>query len=241
MFRYFLVIAISTLTTVGVIAQPNLKAIALLKSAQQFTAKGMFKDAVIAYKKSITIDKKYDSAYLQLSAVFLKISMNDSAVAVLKRAIKIQPGFIDAHIMLGAIYRDYIKNSDEAILSFTNAYTIDSTNKLSLNGLTWAYNEKGYYREAIKYGIKTHEVDNSYRPAYNELAHAYHKLNAYQEAIDQFKKNIAISVNELPLYFSGLCYLELNDKAGAEKMFEQLKKFNYKSADSLRKKIDGKQ
>lgn len=240
MLKCFLVFVTGTLLTVGVVAQPNPKAVLLFKSAQQFAAKGMFNDAVIDYKKAIAADNKYDSASLQLSALFLKVSMNDSAVAVLKRAIKIKPGFIDAHIMLGAIYRDYIKNSDEAIVNFNNAYKIDSTNKLTLNGLTWCYNEKGYYREAIKYGIKALDVDNNYRPAYNELAHAYHKLNAYQEAIDQFQKNIAISVNELPLYFSGLCYLELKDKDGAEKMFEQLKKIHSKLADALRKKIDAK-
>ncbi|MEI8059512.1 MAG: hypothetical protein WCG67_05085, partial [Ferruginibacter sp.] len=94
---------------------------------------------------------------------------------------------------------------------------------------------------AIKYALKALDVDNNYRPAYNELAHAYRSLKAYQECIDQFKKNVTISVNEQPLYYSGLCYLELNDKAGAEKMFEELKKINSKSADALRKKIDTKQ
>lgn len=241
MVKYFLAVVISTLTTAGVMAQPNPKAVPFFKVARQYSAKGQFNDAITAYKKAIAIDKKFDSANLELSSLFLKISMNDSAIAVLKRAIKVKPAFIDAHILLGIIYRDYIKKSDDAILNFTNAYKIDSTNKLILYSLAWCNNDKGYYREAIKYGIKALEVDNSYRPAYNELAHAYRGLKAYQEGIDQFKKNIAISVNEQPLYYSGLCYLELNDKAGAEKMYEELKKINSKSADALRKKIDMKQ
>jgi tetratricopeptide (TPR) repeat protein len=241
MLKYFLAVVISTLTTVGVMAQPNPKAVPFFKNARQFAAKSMFNDAIVSYKKAIAIDKKYDSANLELSSLFLKISMNDSAIAVLKRAVKIKPAFIDAHILLGIIYRDYTRNSDEAIVNFLNAYKIDSANKLILYSLAWCNNDKGYFREAIKYGIKALDIDNGYRPAYNELAHAYRSLKAYQEAIDQFQKNIAISVNEQPLYYSGLCYLELNDKAGAEKMYEALKKINSKSADALRKKIDTKQ
>jgi tetratricopeptide (TPR) repeat protein len=241
MLKYFFAFLISTLTTVAISAQPLPKAVPFYKSGQQFTAKGMFSEAIIAYKKAILTDKKYDSAYLALGTVFLKISMNDSAVAVLKRGIKVMPRFNDAHILLGVIYRDYIRNADEAIVHFLNAYQIDSTNKLVLYSLAWCYNDRSKFRDAIKYGVKALEVDNNYRPAYNELGHAYRSLQAYQEAIDQFKKNIAITPNEQPLYYSGLCYIELNDKAGAETMYEELKKINSKSADGLRKKIDSKQ
>lgn len=241
MVKYFLAVVISTLATVGVMAQPNPKAVPFFKMAQKFSAKGQFNDAIAAYKKAISIDKKFDSANLELSSLFLKISMNDSAVAVLKRSIKVKPAFLDAHILLGIIYRDYIRNSGESIVNFTNAYKIDSTNKLILYSLAWCNNDKGYYREAIKYAVKALEVDNNYRPAYNELAHAYRSLKAYQEAIEQFKKNLAISVTDQPLYYSALCYLELKDKAGAEKMYEELKKVNEKSAEVLRKKIDAVQ
>jgi tetratricopeptide (TPR) repeat protein len=241
MLKYFFAFVFGCLATVASTAQPLPKAVPFYKAGQQFTAKGMFNEAIVSYKKAIAADKKYDSAYLALSSVFLKISMNDSAVAVLKRAIKVMPRFNDGHILLGIIYRDYTRNADEAIPNFLNAYQIDSTNKLVLYSLAWCYNDRSKFRDAIKYGIKALEVDNNYRPAYNELGHAYRSLQAYQEAIDQFKKNIAISVNEQPLYYSGLCYLELNDKAGAEKMYEELKKINSKSADGLRKKIDAKQ
>lgn len=241
MLKYFLVLVISTLTTAAIYAQPAPKAVPFFKKGQQLSNKGVFNEAIVSYKKAIALDKKYDSAYLELGTLYLKIGMNDSAVALLKRAVKIKPSFIDAHLLLGIIYRDYIRNSTEAIVHYTNAFKLDSTNKLTLYSLAWCNNDKGYFREAIKYAIKALEVDNNYRPAYNELGHAYRSLSAYQEGIEQFKKNIAISVNEQPLYYSALCYIELNDKAGAEKMYEELKKINSKSADPLRKKIDAKQ
>ena len=241
MLRCFFILFASLLFATVTTAQPVKKAIPFYKNGLIYRDKGMFNEAIGSFKKAIALDKKYDSAYLELSTLYLKISMTDSAIALLKKGVKINPSFTAAHFTLGLIYRDYKKISDEAIVHFSNALKTDSTNKVTLYSLAWCNNDKGNYREAVKYGIKALEVDNNYRPAYNELAHAYRQLKAYAEGIEQFKKNIAISVNEQPLYYSGLCYLELNDKAGAEKMYEELKKINSKSADALRKKIDTKQ
>ena len=241
MLKCFFALLISSLSAVATTAQPVKKAVLFYQKGQKFKEKGMYPEAVTSFKKVIALDKKYDSAYLELCTVYLKISKPDSAVTILKNAVKINPGFAIAHITLGNIYRDYLKKPDEAIINYLNALKTDSANKVTLYSLAWCNNDKGNYREAVSYGIKALEIDNNYKPAYNELAHAYRNLKNYQEAIDQFKKNIAISVNEQPLYYSGLCYLELNDKAGAEKMYEELKKINSKSADVLRKKIDTKQ
>ena len=241
MLKYFCVFVICILSAVAVTGQSTKKAMVFYQSGQKQKETGQFLQAVASFKKAIVLDKKLDSAYLELGNIYLKISRNDSAIMVLKNVLKINPDFNIANITLGHIYRDYLKKSDEAIVHYLNALKKDSLNKVILYSLAWCNNDKGNYREALKYGIKALETDNNYRPAYNELGHAYRQLKAYAEGIEQFKKNIAVSVNEQPLYYSGLCYLELNDKAGAEKMYEELKKINSKSADALRKKIDTKQ
>lgn len=241
MLKYVFALLFCTLTAAAITAQPLPKAVPFFKKGQQLRDKGAINEAIISFKKALLIDKKYDSAYLELGTLYLKINMTDSAVVLLKKAIALKPDFTNGYILLGNIYRDFIRNSTEAIPHYLHAYTLDSTNKLTLYSLAWCNNDKGNYREAIKYSIKALDIDNNFRPAYNELGHAYRSLNAYQEALEQFKKNIAISVNELPLYYSALCYIELNDKAGAEKMYEELKKINSKSADPLKKKIDSKQ
>jgi protein O-GlcNAc transferase len=241
MLRCFFILFTCLLFATAANAQTVKKAIPFYKSGLAYRDKGMFMEAIGSFKKAIALDKKYDSAYLELSGIFLKINMADSAITLLKKAVKINPGFTGAHFALGMIYRDYKRISAEAIVHFLNALKLDSTNKVTLYSLAWCNNDKGNYAEAVKYGIKALEVDNNYRPAYNELAHAYRNLKTYQEAIDQFKKNLAISVTDQPLYYSALCYLELKDKAGAEKMYEELKKINPKSAEGLRKKIDAAQ
>jgi len=241
MLKYFFILSIGVLTAVCVMAQPVKKATAFFNSGLKLKENGMYKEAITSFKKAIALNKKYDSAYLEMGMLYVKISKTDSAVLVLKNAVKINPAFAKAYVALGDIYRDYIKNTDEAITNYLNALKTDSTSKETFYNLAWCYNTKEYYREAVKYAVKALEIDNNYKPAYNELGHAYRQLKAFEEAVAQFRKNLAISVNELPLLYSGYCYLELNQKENALKMYEELNKLNTKMAAVLKKRIDAAQ
>ena len=239
--KHFFIAGAFTFFSLCVWAQPASKAMPLYKKAQQLEQKGLFADAIGAYKKSIAIDKKFDSSHLALAALFLRISKNDSAIAVLKKAVKAKPDFAGAYAMLGLIYRDYTKNSTEAIVHYSNAVKYDSANKQSFYSLAWCSNDLKQYSNGINYAIKALDIDNSYKPAYNELAHAIRNLGIFKEGIEIFRQRINISVNELPLYYSGLCYIQLKDKAGAQKIYEELLAIKSKSAESLKPKIDAMQ
>jgi tetratricopeptide (TPR) repeat protein len=238
MSKHFFTFLICIVFIVVVQAQPVSNGLPVYKKAQNLQEQGMYFEAIAAYKKAITLDKKFDSAHLALASLFLRIQKTDSAIKVLKNAVKIKPGFAAAHEMLGLINRDYTKNSKEAIQHYLQAVKSDSTNKVNFYSLAWCSNDLKLYEQAIRYAEKALAIDNNYRPAYNELGHAFHSLKRYAGAIETFKKHLAISVNEQPLYYSGLCYIELKDKDGAIKMYEELKKLNPKSADGLKKKID---
>jgi tetratricopeptide (TPR) repeat protein len=237
MRKYFLIFAACFVTAIAQ-AQPVSKAVPFYIKAQQLQQQGMFLEAVTAFKKAILADKKYDSSHLALASLYLRISQNDSAVLVLKNAVKNKPAFAAAHEMLGMAYRDYIKNSKEAMVHYANTVKYDSSNKAAWYALAWCSNDLKQYNDAIGYAIKALDIDNRYRPAYNELGHAYRRLEAYKEAIATFKKRIDVSVSDQPLYYSGLCYIELKDKEGAQRMYEELVKLQSKSAEALKKRID---
>lgn len=222
-------------------AQPVSKAVPFYKKAQQQLEKGMFLEAVSTYKKAIAADKKFDSAHLALAELYLRISQNDSAVKVLTAALKNKPAFVKAHELMGKIYRDYIKNSTTAMVHYTNAARYDSANKETWYSLAWCSNDLKKYEDAVNYAIKALDVDNSYRPAYNEMGHAFRKLGNYKEALEIFRQRINISVQEQPLYYSGLCYIELKDKEGAQKIYDELVNIKSKAAEVLKKQIDAMQ
>ncbi len=220
------------------IAQPPKQAVALYKKAGEFKEKGMFNEAIASYTNALAIDKKYDSAYLQLAQLYTSITQVDNAVRVLREGVHQIPGFTTAYITLGNLYRDNLKNYAEAINCYQAALQTDSTNKTTYYALAWCNNAKEYYRDAIKYAIKALDIDNNYIPAYNELGHAYRGLKAYDECIAQLKKNLARSVNQVPLLYLGFCYTELKQKDEALKVYEDINKLNPKMAEALKKKID---
>ena len=229
---------IGIFTIIIAVAQPKKQAVAALKAGMDLKAQGAFGQAILSFKKAIALDKQYDSAYLQLGMLYTQINMADSAILLYKKAVKTNPAVAWGYIALANAYRDYKSNPDDAITNYFQALKIDSTNKFVLYNIAWCYNAKSDNREAIKYALRSLQIDNNYIPAYNELGHAYNTLKAYEEGAEQFKKNLAISVNEIPLLYCGYCYIELKQKDNALKISEELNKLNPKRAEFLKKKID---
>lgn len=208
------------------------------RAGMSFKDKNMFLQAMASFKKAISLDKKFDSAYLEMGSLYTKTATPDSAIWYFNKAISINPNMAPALIALGNFYRDVKPNYDSALICYNTALKTDSLNKITFYSIAWCYNAKGENDKAIPYAARALQIDNEYRPAYGELGHAYRKTQKYADAIEQFKKNLAVSVVDVALLYSGYCYTELNDKEGALQQYEALKKVNEKMAEALKRKID---
>lgn len=221
--------------------QPFNNAMAFYKAGIELKNKNLYADALSSFQRAVALDKKFDSAYVEIGDMLVKTGNPGLAIANYKKALSINPSMTPALISLGNFYRDTKSDIDSALIYYHQALKTDSANKVIYYSLAWCYNAKTEYEKAITYGIKALEIDNNYRAAYNELGHAYRRTKKFAEAIEQFKKNIAISVVDLPILYSGLCYTELHDKEGALQQYEELKKVNEKMAASLKRRIDAMQ
>jgi tetratricopeptide (TPR) repeat protein len=208
------------------------------KAGMDFKKKNMFLDAMASFKKAISLDKKFDSAYVEMGGMYAQTTAPDSAIWYFNKAISINPNMAAALIALGNFYRDVKPNYDSALICYNTALKTDSLNKVTFYSIAWCYNAKGENDKAIPYAVKALQIDNEYRPAYGELGHAYRKTQKFAEGIEQFKKNLAVSVVDVALLYSGYCYTELNDKEGALQQYEALVKVNEKMASALKRKID---
>ncbi len=235
--KKILLLSISIFTISAVFAQLY-SAKGFYKSGLDLKNKNMFLEAMAAFKKAITLDKKFDSAYLEMGTIYAKTTRPDSAVWYYNKAISISPLMATAHVALGNYYRDSKPNYDSALICYNNALKTDSLNKVTYYSIAWCYNARGEHDNAIPYAVRSLELDNNYRPAYGELGHAYRRTGKFKEGIEQFQKNLAISVVDVAILYSGFCYTELNDKEGAMRQYEELRKVNEKMAVSLKKKID---
>lgn len=213
-------------------------AAAFYKAGMGFKKAGNFNEALNSFAKAVLADKKFDSAYVEMGNIFSAGGNMDMGIYNYKQALAINAGYTDALIGMGKIYRDANKNYDTAIIYYSAAEKLDKTNKETYYALAWIYNVKKEYEKAIPYAIKSLEIDNTYKPSYGELGFAYRSSKKYEECIEQFKKNLAISVVDVALLYSGYSYIELKNKEGAMQQYEALLKVNERMAGALKKKID---
>lgn len=208
------------------------------KAGIAFKLANNFGEALNSFTKAVSLDKKYDSAYVEMANIYSAGGNTDLAMINYKHALAINPDFTAALIGMGKLYRDARQNFDSAIIYYNAAEKIEKTNKETYYALAWIYNAKKEYEKAIPYAVKSLEIDNTYKPAYGELGHAYRASKKFADCVEQLKKNLAVSVVDVAYLYSGYAYIELSNKDGAMQQYEALKKINEKMAGALLKKIE---
>jgi tetratricopeptide (TPR) repeat protein len=233
---YFIVICLAIMS-LG-FAQIEKRATMYYDAGVKAAAKGLFPDAILSFKMAVALNKKFDSAYAEMGTAYYKSNKIDSALSCYRNSVTINPKMTASYVAMGNIYRDVKNQYDDAISCYFSALKNDNANKVTYYSLAWCYNAKQQYDSAMVYAVKALDIDNDYRAPYNELAHAVRRSEKYLAGIEQFKKHMAISPIDLPRYYAGLCYLAINDKEGASKMYDELLKVNPKLAETLKKKIE---
>lgn len=241
MMRKFLPVVFSILISYTGFSQPFNNAKSFYRAGIDFKNKNMFAEAMASFKKAISLNKAFDSAYVEIGDLYVRTGRPDSGIIHYNKALSVNPKMIPALLSLGNVYRDVKPNYDSALSCYYAALKLDSFNKVTYYSIAWCYNAKADYEKAIPYAIKALEIDNNYKPAYGELGHAYRRTKKFTEAIEQFKKNIAVSKVDIPYFYSGMCYIELKNKEAALQQYEELRKINEKMAESLKKRIDAMQ
>lgn len=225
----------------------RVNAVASYKAGMASKQNGNFAEALNSFAKAVSFDKKFDSAYVEIANINSAGGSIDTAVANYKKALTINPKYTAALIGMGKIYRDARQSPDTAIrrkyldtaiIYFSAAEASDKTNKETYYALAWIYNAIQEYNKAIPYAVRALEIDNTYKPAYGELGHAYNFSKNFTGCIEQLKKNLAVSVVDVALLYSGYAYIELKNRNGAMEEYEALLKVNEKMAAALKRKID---
>jgi tetratricopeptide (TPR) repeat protein len=238
MLKQVFIVFLCSFISLSVTCQPPKNAMALYKKGISQRDNGLYTEALNSFKQATLLYKKYDSAWLEMGNLYIKLNNADTAVTFYKRAIAANPRNLLAYTTTGNFYRDNRQNLDSALKYYFGALKLDSANKVTCYSIAWCYNSKMDYDNALIYAIKATEIDNDYRAAYGEMGHAYHLSKRFNDAIVQFRKNIARSEIDLPRFYLGMVYLELKQKDSALKMVDELKRVGSKMADGLKKRID---
>lgn len=238
MFMRLLFIIMMLANCVMTRAQNPTASAAVYRQGKDFMAKDNYPDAMASFFKAVALDKKNDSAWVQMGIINVKFQSFDTAIKFFNNALAINLNQVYALLNLASVYRNVKHDIDQALSFYQKALLIEPENKETWAYAAWCFNSKKLYDSAIVYCERALQLDNNYKTAYNEMGHSFHSSKQYQRGIDSFKKYAALSSSEMPVYYAGLCYIEINDKAGAMTMYDELTKRSPRVADVLKKKID---
>ncbi|MDD5355833.1 MAG: tetratricopeptide repeat protein [Candidatus Omnitrophica bacterium] len=111
---------------------------------------------------------------------------------------------VEASMELQFAYSELSKGeTDEAIVSFNKAISLDDKNSLAYTGLGNAYVQKGNFDEAIVSFNKAISLDDKNSLACTGLGKAYSRKGNFDEAIVSFNKAISLD-DKNSLSYTGL-------------------------------------
>jgi superkiller protein 3 len=156
-----------------------------------YAEKGMFDNAINAYKKLLVIEPENAYAHYSLGILYSKKAMFDDAADELWMAIEIDPNITEAHYNLGLIY--YRQGLfDKAIKEYQMALKqLPETQKKKRFGVHYklglAYDSNKLFGDAIREFKKAIELMPDNSEVHNQLSIAYKKAGLFEKSEKEAK------------------------------------------------------
>jgi tetratricopeptide (TPR) repeat protein len=125
----------------------------LFTSAADLQAAGRLEDAVVAYRRGLTMVPNLAAAHLGLGLALASLHRLDEAAISLRQAAKLDPGLTPAHLALGNVLgaqQDYAAAANE----FRKVLTRDSENAEAIDGLWRAAEHENDFSTAAELGLR---------------------------------------------------------------------------------------
>lgn len=189
--------------------------------------------------KSTEFKPDYVNTYLELGFACTKLKQDDDAIFWFKKAIELDPKNYIPFNGIGEVYRDNKRDLHEAISWYNKSLVVKSDERKANFGIGYCNNVLGNYSTAVTYLQKAIQAESTYTAAYVELGYSNYMLNNNTTALENFNKALSLNPkNENARYYSGLVYINQNNKAMAQKMVDELNTLNSKNAAKLQEKVN---
>lgn len=198
-----------------------------------------YADAKASLSKSLLLKKDNLNTYLELGYASSRLKENDLAISQYKKAIELGPNDYVAYNGIGEIYRDNIKDRNEAMRWYTKSLAIKPKERKACFGMGFCLNSQKKFSEAVDFLITAIQQEPDYTAAYVELGYSYYQLDRNSEAIENLNKARGLNPkNENCRYYATLLYIKMGNKSMAQKMVDELKDLGSKYSEELQLKIN---
>jgi tetratricopeptide (TPR) repeat protein len=143
------------------------KALEYYNEGVEYSQKGEYENAVVAYRKAVKKDKKFAFAWDNLGLTYRKLENYKASIKAYKKSLKLDPkGRVP--LMNLPIAQSYLKKYDDAIESYQKLIEIYPEDPEGYYGISRMYMETKQYEEALDHVMKSYIM-------YKELKSPYHK------------------------------------------------------------------
>lgn len=175
--------------------------------------------AISEYNRTISLNKKYLKAYLNLSVIYIKQKMFSNAQILLDNALNIFPANAELLSNYG-IYKLIVGDTKGAIAAYEQALKQSPYNAKIYYNYALIFEKIGNLKKAVDKYEMAIKLNDKYADAFNNLSNIYVKIGKYKKALSILKKCKAPSSTT---YFNmGLLYEKLGRLTNAEAAYNQV-------------------
>ncbi len=156
-----------------------------------FDALARTEDAVVHYRRAITLNPNYVDAHNNLGAALLAEGKLDDAVARYQRALALKPDFFEAHNNLGNALKEQGK-LDEAVARYQRALALKPDFAEAHNNLGNALKGQGKLNEAVACYQRALALKPNFVEAHYNLANAYKEQGKLDEATTRYQQALSL-------------------------------------------------
>ena len=143
-------------------------------------------EAIIAYKKSISLNKNFSEAYNNLANVQKKIRDFDNALLNYKNAIRTKEDNLEAYYNLANLLKT-LKNYDEANKNYKKVVKLNPNFSDAYNNIGTIYSILGKFNDAQKFFIKSMKINKYFAEPYKNYVQSC-KINEKDEVFNNLKE-----------------------------------------------------
>lgn len=167
---------------------------------------GRHKEAVEAFKKSLSINPDHEEIHINLGVAYDKQGMYKEAIASFKEAIKINPYNAATYVNLGITHAK-ANMYKEAVETLKHSISLDAYNVDAHYNLGVVYDLQSMFKEATKEFRETVTLNPRYYNAYVNLGLCYDKQGMFEDAIIAFQEAVKINPDNVKTFVNlGVSY-----------------------------------